>query len=90
MKKFINEVFASSDRETALMFVSLLAAAYAWIIAEELFLGIAMGIAMHAMQVAAYEFLAARNKWKSLSTAKAFRTHILPRLEYVLSKVQRA
>lgn len=90
MKTFIAESFASSDRETILTFVSLLAAAYAWIIAEELFLGIAMGVAMHAMQVTAYEYLAARYNWKRLATANAFRRHLLPRLHDMLSKVQRA
>lgn len=90
MKEFAQEFLNASDRETALTFVSLLAAAYAWIVAEELFLGIAMGIAMHAIQVIAYEYLAERKGWKSLEVTNAFRAYVLPRLRQVLSKVQRA
>lgn len=90
MSKFSKEFLAASDRETILTFVSLLAASYAWIVAEELFLGIAMGIAMHAIQVAAYEYLAQRHDWKRLIIADAFRAHVLPHLLRVISKVQRA
>ena len=90
LKEFAQEFLNASDRETALTFVSLLAAAYAWIVAEELFLGIAMGLAMHAIQVVAYEYLAERKGWKSLEVTKAFRTHALPRFRYILAKVQRA
>jgi hypothetical protein len=90
MSKFSKEFLAASDRETVITFVSLLAASYAWIVAEELFLGIAIGIAMHAIQVAAYEYLAARNGWKRLHVADAFRAHVLPHLLRIISKAQRA
>lgn len=90
MSKFSKDFLAASDRETILTFVSLLAAAYAWIVAEELFLGVAMGLAMHAILVGAYEYLAARKKWKSLEVTHAFRTHVLPHLRQLLARVQRA
>jgi hypothetical protein len=90
MKEFAQDFFNASDRETAITFVSLLAAAYAWIVAEELFLGIGMGLAMHAIQVTAYEYLAQRFGWKRLEVAIAFRKHILPRLLELRSMRQRA
>lgn len=90
MKEFAQDFLSASDRETALTFVSLLAAAYAWIVAEELFLGIAMGLAMHAIQVTAYEYLARRNGWKGLEVTKAFCAYALPHLRQILAKVQRA
>lgn len=90
MKGFITNFFESWDRETSLTFVSLIVAAYAWIVAEEIVLGIAMGIAMHAIQVSAYEYLAARYGWKRLAIADAFRAHVLPSLLRIISKAQRA
>lgn len=90
MKEFAQDFLSASDRETALTFVSLLAAAYAWIVAEELFLGIAMGIAMHAILVSGYEYLAIRNGWKSLEVTKAFYAHVLPHLRQLLARIQRA
>lgn len=90
MKEFAQDFLKVSDRETALTFASLVVAAYAWIITEKLFIGIITGIAMHAIQIIAYEYLAARYGWKSLDVTRAFRTHLLPRLQYVLSKMQRA
>jgi hypothetical protein len=90
MKAFAQNFFETWDRETSLTFASLIVAAYAWIVAEEIVLGIAMGIAMHAIQVSAYEYLAARNDWKRLAIADAFRAHILPSLLRIISKAQRA
>jgi|GEM_PF-4476252 len=90
MKEFTRSFLTTSDRETALTFVSLLAAAYAWIITENLFIGIAVGIAMHAIQVIAYEYLATRYDWKRLEIADAFRAHVLPSLLRIISKMQRA
>lgn len=90
MSKFSKDFLAASDRETLITFVSLIAAAYAWIVAEELFLGVAMGLAMHAIQVVAYEYVALRKGWKGLEVTRAFRTHVLPHLRQVLARVQRA
>ncbi|OHB20131.1 MAG: hypothetical protein A2854_04940 [Parcubacteria group bacterium RIFCSPHIGHO2_01_FULL_56_18] len=90
MKAFAQNFFETWDRETTLTFVSLVVASYAWIVAEELFLGIAMGIAMHAIQVVAYEFLAARFGWTNLDIADFARTHALPRIMHFVSKTQRA
>lgn len=90
MKEFAKNFLETSDRETALTFVSLLAASYAWITTEELLLGIAVGIAMHAMQVVAYEYLATRYKWKRLEIADMFRAEVLPHLMRLRSKTQNA
>ncbi|OGG60825.1 hypothetical protein A2765_01820 [Candidatus Kaiserbacteria bacterium RIFCSPHIGHO2_01_FULL_56_24] len=85
IKEFSRDFVASWDRETTLIFASMLVASYAWIVTERIFLGMAVGIAMHAIEVTAYEILAARFSWKRLSIADAFRTHVLPRITYLAS-----
>lgn len=90
MKEFANDFLSASDRETALTFVSLIVAAYGVVVIENLAIAIAMGIAMHAIQVVAYEYLAERKGWKSLEATHAFRTYALPYLRQILAKVQRA
>lgn len=90
IKEFSRDFVASWDRETTLIFTSMLVASYAWIVTERLFLGLAVGIAMHAIEVIAYEILAARFSWKHLGLANTFYTHVLPHLRHLFSPRQRA
>lgn len=86
----MKELFQTWDRETTLTFVSMIVAAYAWIITEKLLIGIAVGISMHALLVIAYELCAARFSWPSLSIADFFYTEVRPRVLGLFSKTQRA
>ncbi len=94
MKAFITSFIEASDRETALSLVSMIVASYAWIITEKLPVGIAVGIAMHALLVIGYEALANRFSWPPLTYATAFRARALPYIQRITSriasKVQRA
>lgn len=90
MKAFIKSFLESWDRETTLTFVSLVVASYAWITSEKLIVAAAVGIAMHAIQVVAYEYLAMSFNWKRLEIADFARTHVPSRLLRLLSKTQNA
>jgi hypothetical protein len=85
IKEFTREFIAVSDRETSITFVSMLVASYAWIVSERLMIGFAVGIAMHAIQMIAYEILARRFGWQHLGLAEAFYTHVLPRARHLAS-----
>ena len=88
--EYMKEQFRTWDRETSLTFISMIVAAYAFVVMEKPLVGIAMGIAMHAIQVAAYEFVAPRFGWKPLEITIAFNRHVAPHLARVISRFQRA
>jgi len=86
----MKEQLKSWNRETTLAFVSMMVASYAWIVMEKFLVAVAIGIAMHAIQVLVYEFLARRFGWEQLEIAQAFHKHVFPRFVRLFSKTQRA
>src|SRR3989344_2421248 len=85
----MKEQLKSWNRETTLAFVSMMVASYAWIVMEKFLVAVAIGIAMHAIQVLVYEFLARRFGWEQLEIAQAFHKHVFPRFVRLFSKTQR-
>ncbi|MFZ2555545.1 MAG: hypothetical protein WAZ27_01060 [Minisyncoccia bacterium] len=86
----MKEYFGTWDRETTLMFMSMVVGAYAWVMTERIFIGVAVGLAMYAIEVIAYQFLASRLGWRDVEAALLFDQHIAPRISRLLSKTQRA
>ena len=75
------------NRDTTLVFMSMLVASYAWIATERLFIGIPVGIAMHALTTLVYEALAYRFGWRHLSYVEDF---VLPFLARFFRNAQSA
>lgn len=86
----MKEYFSAWDRETSLMFMSMIVGAYAWVMTERIVIGLAVGLAMYAIEVIAYQALASRFSWHDLEITTAFNTHLAPRIHTLLSKTQRA
>lgn len=86
----MKEYFSTWDRETSLMFMSMVVGAYAWIMTERIFIGIAVGLAMYAIEVVAYQLAASRFLWRDVEAAILFNQHILPHFSRLFSKALRA
>lgn len=86
----MKEYFSTWDRETSLMFTSMIVGAYAWVMTERIFIGIAVGLAMYAIEVVVYQLLASRFGWRDVESAILFNRHVVPRFARLFSKTQRA
>lgn len=86
----MKEYFTDWDRDTSLMFMSMLVGAYAWVMTERLMIGIAVGFAMYAIEVVVYQFLASRLSWRNVEAVTWLNQHVIPRLARLFSRTQRA
>lgn len=86
----MNEKVILWDRETALMFMSMIVASYAWIATERLLIGIAVGIAMETILVSIYQSFAYKFGWQNLTFVDFLQEKFVPILIRLFSKTQSA
>lgn len=83
------EYFKDWDRETSILFTSMVFGSYIWVIAEHIVLAVFAGLAAHFMLTAIYEAAARVLNLPHLSYVQDFEKTILPHIQRLMLSMPR-
>ena len=78
------EYFKDWNRETSILFASMVTGSYVWVISERILIGLIAGLFAHLAYTAVYQALARALDLPHLSYVKEFERDYLPRIMRVL------